>query len=205
MKIIVGLGNPGLKYKMTRHNVGFLAVDKIASHPEVSPVGENLHFIQNHTFNAEVASTQVNGEKIFLVKPQTFMNDSGQAISKIMQYFKADISELIVLLDEVDIPLGQIRIRLGGSSAGHKGLQSIIDTLGTDQFVRVRIGIAEEIKNLQEINQKDNFIETKDYVLGTFSKRELPILEKVIERTANEIVSCIGSRTPLKATTIEIV
>lgn len=205
MKIIAGLGNPGLKYKTTRHNVGFLAIDKIASHSEVSPVGENLHFIQNHTFNAQVASTQVNGEKIFLIKPQTFMNDSGQAISKIMQYFKVDISDLIVLLDEVDIPLGQIRIRLEGSSAGHKGLQNIIDILGTDQFVRVRIGIAEEIKNLQEIDQKNDLIDTKDYVLESFSKRELPILEQVIERTANEVISRLGSKVPLKATTIEIV
>jgi PTH1 family peptidyl-tRNA hydrolase len=204
MKIIIGLGNPGEKYKNTRHNVGFLTLEKLALRKEISAVGEKLKFINESRFNAQVGSTQHKGEKIILVKPQTFMNSSGEAVIKLMQYFKADISDLIVIYDDVDIPLGQIRVRLNGSSAGHNGLQSIIDTLSTDQFVRIRIGISDLSKNLNKIPEKENQIETKDYVLSQFSNREIQMVGKVIDEVTELLISCLGKKEEFKSTTIEI-
>jgi PTH1 family peptidyl-tRNA hydrolase len=204
MKIIVGLGNPGKKYENTRHNVGFLALDRLAEKKEISAVGEKLEFIKNKKFNSIVASTENKGEKVILVKPETYMNSSGEAVLKIMQYYKADISDLIVIYDDVDIPLGQIRLRLEGSSAGHNGMQSIIDLLGTDQFIRVRIGISDESKNMQEIDEKENQIDTKDYVLSQFSDREIKMVDKVTDEAAELIVRCLGKKEEFKATTIEL-
>lgn len=204
MKLIVGLGNPGQKYKDTRHNVGYLVVEKIAADKELSAVDVNNKFIQNKKFDADICQTQAKGEKVVLVKPTTFMNLSGKAVSAIMQYYKLDISELIVVSDDVDIPLGQVRIRLEGSSGGHNGLQDIIDTLGSDEFVRVRVGISDENKNTKEIDKEENFIDTKDYVLSKFDDRELPRLQKVIDLAALEILDRIGSNDQFVATTREI-
>jgi PTH1 family peptidyl-tRNA hydrolase len=204
MKLIVGLGNPGQKYKNTRHNVGYLAVERIAADKELSAVDVDNKFIQSKKFSADVCQTQAKGEKIVLAKPTTFMNSSGEAVSKMMQYFKLDISDLIVISDDVDIPLGQLRIRLEGSSGGHNGLQNIIDILGSDQFIRVRIGISGENKNIKEIDKEENFIDTKDYVLSQFSDRELPKLKKVIDLAALEVLNNIGSNNEFRATTREI-
>ena len=204
MKIIVGLGNPGKKYENTRHNVGFLALDKLAEEKEISPAGEKLKFAKDDKFNSAVVSTTNKGEKIILVKPETYMNSSGEAVLKIMQYYKADISDLVLIYDDVDIPLGQIRLRLEGSSAGHNGAQSIIDTLGTDQFVRVRIGISDESKNMQEIDEKENQMDTKDYVLSQFSDREIKMVGKVTDEVAELLVRCLGKKEEFKATTIEL-
>lgn len=204
MKIIVGLGNPGEKYKHTRHNVGFLALEKIAEQKLISPTRDKLIFSKDNKFNSLISKTENKGEKIILVKPETFMNASGDAISKIMQYYKVGISDLIVIYDDVDIPLGQIRIRLKGSSAGHNGAQNIIDNLGSDQFIRVRIGISDSLKNMQEIDKKENKIDTKNYVLSLFSDREVKIVEKVVEEVAGIVVHHIGKKKELKATTLEI-
>lgn len=204
MKIIVGLGNPGKKYNNTRHNVGFLVLDKIAQNPILTSSGETLAFSNNSKFNADIATTESKGEKIILIKPQTFMNLSGQSVSKILQFYKTGVDDLIVVLDDVDIELGQIRIRPDGSSAGHNGLQNIIDELGTNQFTRVRVGISDESKNIQEIDKKDNQIETKDYVLSQFSDREQPVINKVIEFTAQQIVKLIDQKENIKAETLDI-
>lgn len=204
MKIIVGLGNPGQKYKLTRHNVGFLALDKLAEQKEISSVDDKIDFIKDSKFKSLIGKTVNKGEKIVLVKPETFMNSSGEAVSKVLEYYKADISDLIVIYDDVDIPLGQIRLRLEGSSAGHNGAQSIIDSLGTDQFIRIRIGVADESKNLQEIDKKESTIDTKDYVLSQFLKREIKMVDKVIDEVAKLIVNCLGKKEEFRATTIEL-
>jgi len=205
MKLIIGLGNPGTEYQKTRHNVGYLVVEKIATDKEVSAVDSENKFIQNMKFDADVCNIQAKGEKVFLVKPNTFMNLSGKTVSAMMQFYKLDISDLIVVSDDVDIPLGQVRIRLEGSSGGHNGLQNIIDTLGSDQFVRVRVGISDKINNLQEIDKKENLIDTKDYVLSQFTAREVPLLNKVVDLAANEILDCVGSNDQFRALTREIV
>jgi len=204
MKLIIGLGNPGEKYKNTRHNVGYLSVDKIAADKELSAVDVDNKFIQSKKFFSAICQTQAKGEKVILAKPTTFMNLSGKAVSALMQYYKLDISDLIVISDDVDIPLGQLRIRLEGSSGGHNGLQNIIDVLGSDNFVRVRIGISGENKNTKEIDKEENFIDTKDYVLSQFSDRELPRIKKIINLAALEILDRIGSNDQLRAITREI-
>lgn len=205
MKIIIGLGNPGEKYKSTRHNVGYLVLDKLAKKKEISPAGEKINFKKDHKFNSLIASTKNKGQSIILVKPETYMNTSGDSVSKIMQYYRADILDLVVVYDDVDIPLGQIRLRLKGSSAGHNGAQSIIDTLGSDQFVRIRIGISDQLKNVQEIDKKENKIDTKNYVLSQFSKREMKIVEKVADQAAELITKSLYKNAELKAETLEIV
>lgn len=204
MKLIVGLGNPGRKYQNTRHNVGYLVAEKIAADKELSAIDVKNKFIQNKKFSADICQTRAKGEKVILAKPTTFMNLSGKTVSALMQYFESDISELIVISDDVDIPLGQVRVRLGGSSGGHNGLQNIIDALESDQFVRVRVGISGENKNLKEIDKEENFIGTKDYVLSQFSDRELPKLKKAINLAALEILNYIGSSNQFKAVTREI-
>lgn len=204
MKLIVGLGNPGFKYKETRHNVGYLVVERIASDKELSDSVIENKFINDKKFEADICQVQAKGEKVVLAKPTTFMNLSGKSVSAMMQYFKLDISELIVISDDVDIPLGQVRIRLEGSSGGHNGLQDIIDTLGSNQFVRVRVGISDENKNTKEIDKEENFIDTKDYVLSKFNDREIPKLKKAIDLAALEVLDCIGSNDQFRATTREI-
>jgi PTH1 family peptidyl-tRNA hydrolase len=204
MKLIVGLGNPGLKYKETRHNVGYLVVERIAADKELSDSIVENKFTHDKKIDADICQVQAKGEKVVLAKPTTFMNLSGQVVIKMMQYFKLDISELIVISDDVDIPLGQVRIRLEGSSGGHNGLQNIIDTLGSDQFVRVRVGISDENKNTKEIDKEDNFIDTKDYVLSQFNDRELPTIKKVVNLAALEVLEKIGKKDPFEATTHEV-
>lgn len=194
MKLFVGLGNPGEKYVETRHNAGYLLLDKIAGTSEYQP---------EEKFKSQIATRKEKGELLIFSKPETFMNMSGEAVLKIIEYYKIEISELIVLTDDVDIPLGQIRVRLSGSSAGHKGLQSIIDTLGSNQFCRVRIGIGDEPIRSTEHDKFGNKIETKNYVLGKFTKRELGILDDAISLAADYLKGYIGSMDEIKASTFE--
>jgi len=204
MKLIIGLGNPGEEYKKTRHNVGYLVVERIAADKELSAVDNENKFIQNKKFNADICQTQAKGEKVILVKPTTFMNSSGSCVSALMQYFKLDMSELIVISDDVDIPLGQVRIRLEGSSGGHNGLQDIIDALGSDQFIRVRVGISDENRNTNELDKEENFIDTKDYVLSKFNDRELPKMKKAIDLTALEVLQKVGKKEQFESTTHQV-
>jgi PTH1 family peptidyl-tRNA hydrolase len=194
MKLFVGLGNPGKKYLKTRHNAGYLLLERIADEED---------FRRDEKFKAQIFQKKSKGESLIFAKPETFMNLSGEAVSKIMEYYKIGISELFVLLDDVDIPLGQVRIRLSGSSAGHKGLQNIIDALGSDQFCRVRIGIGDEPEHSTEHDKLGSRIETKQYVLGKFSTRETGILDDVISLTAEYLKGYIGSMEEVKATTLE--
>ncbi len=171
MKIIIGLGNPGKKYNKTRHNVGFIIVNKLQT------TGYS-QFALNKKFNTEIAKSQVNNEKILLAKPQTFMNNSGKAVAKVFNYYKISSKDIWIISDDIDLQLGQIRIRFKGSSGGHKGLQSIIDNLSTEKFPRIRVGI----KTL-----KTDKIPAEKYVLQKFSEKEMEILDEIIEKTIEEI------------------
>jgi PTH1 family peptidyl-tRNA hydrolase len=164
MKIIVGLGNIGKDYERTRHNAGFMALDVIAR-----GFGFDA-FRHEDKFEAEIAEGGIGGEKVILVKPQTFMNASGRAASKVLCFYKQGPQDLLVLHDDLDIPLGEYRASFGSRSAGHKGVQSIIDCVGTQDFKRLRIGI----------KIPDRKIPTERYVLANFTKEEMGMIEKVI-------------------------
>lgn len=162
---IIGLGNPGEKYKNTRHNTGFFIIDKLRkawNFPE---------FKFEKKFNAEISKNRINGKDIILVKPQTFMNLSGQAVRAISDFYKLAPEDTIVIHDDIDISLGKYKISTDSRSAGHKGVQNIIDNLGTQKFRRIRMGI----KNIN-INLKTS---PEDYVLQKFSQDEMDIMETI--------------------------
>lgn len=154
MKLVVGLGNPGLKYDKTRHNVGFMFLDEIAKELK-------LEFKLNKQLKSLIAYTTIFDEKIIFIKPQTFMNLSGEAVTSVMNYYKIDINDVLVIYDDLDLPTGKIRIRKNGSSGGHKGMNNIIELTKTQQIKRIRIGI-----------MNNSNIDTIDYVLGKFTTDE---------------------------------
>ena len=169
MKLIVGLGNPGQKYGGTRHNVGFFWLDQLQKawqFPEFS-----LH----KKLETEISSAVRNGEKVFLAKPRTFMNLSGTAVQKILAFYKLTPEDLLVLHDDKDILCGDFRLAAESSSAGHNGVQNIIDVLGTKRFARLRIGIG----NKNEDMPASSPIETSDFVLGKLTKSEQEKIEKI--------------------------
>ncbi len=172
MKIIVGLGNPGKRYDKTRHNVGFLVLDKVAD-----KLGVN---ISTNKFKALIAETFVGSEKVILVKPQTYMNLSGESVLSILDYFNADLDDLFVVSDDLDLQIGQIRLRDKGSSGGQKGIQNIIDLLGTQEFLRLRIGIG-----------NNKLVSTKDYVLGKLDE------ETPINKAADCVLDYIDGKSTL--------
>ncbi|MDD3006506.1 MAG: aminoacyl-tRNA hydrolase [Candidatus Pacebacteria bacterium] len=165
MKVIVGLGNIGKEYECTRHNVGFMTLDGIAATYNFDS------FHREEKFEAELSQGEIGGEKVILVKPQTFMNASGRAVQKILNFYKVDIEDLIVIHDDLDIKLGDFRVAKSRNSAGHKGVQSIIDSLSSKDFNRIRVGIQIE-------NRK---IPTENYVLGNFTKEEIAVIKNIID------------------------
>lgn len=144
MKLIVGLGNPGSEYAKTRHNVGFMLVDALAEDMGIS--------LWKEKENAEVAEGRIGSEKVMLVKPQTYMNRSGEAVGPLMRWYKLEPQDVIVIHDDMDIPVGAVRIRQKGSSGGHNGLKSLISHLGGENFPRVRIGIGRPLPNWTVVN-----------------------------------------------------
>lgn len=152
MKLIVGLGNPGLKYRKTRHNVGFMFNDDLVKSLKVK-------FSLNKQLKSMIAEATVEGEKVIIIEPQTYMNLSGEAVEAVMNYYKIDVSDVLVIYDDLDLPVGKVRIRPNGSSGGHNGMKNIIEHLKTSDIKRVRIGIGSSDEN-----------GTIDYVLGRFSK-----------------------------------
>ncbi|OQA04864.1 MAG: Peptidyl-tRNA hydrolase [bacterium ADurb.Bin400] len=193
MKLIVGLGNPGEQYAKTRHNVGFMFLDELVRHPDLGAV-TGISFGKSEKFDADMAEVQVKGQKVILAKPQTYMNLSGESVSKIVSYYKLDVSDIIVVSDDVDLPLGKVRIRCGGSSGGHKGLSNIIDRLGSDQFDRIRIGIANHQGVIGEAEKQESRIDTAAYVLQRFDDREMPVVKRVIGETVSYIVPCLSEK-----------
>ena len=173
--LIIGLGNPGKKYETTPHNAGFLANDALLEN--LSP-GDKLQ--ENSKLHAEIASVHHNGNKIILAKPTTFMNVSGKAVRAIMDFYKIPIVDVIVLHDEADIPLGTYKEALDRGAAGHNGIKSIIEHLGTKEFKRIRIGVADEAE------QANLPLET--YVLKPFSAEKLEVLKNTIEELITKII-----------------
>lgn len=160
--LIVGLGNPGREYRFTRHNIGFMVIDKLAV-----DLGIKLTKVQA---KAIIGITPLEDRKLIIAKPQTFMNLSGQAVTSLMHFYKVPLEQLIVVHDDIDLPVASIRIRPGGGSAGQKGLGSIIEKLGTQAFARMRIGVG----------RPPGRMEAPDYVLHDFDKAEQPLMERVI-------------------------
>ncbi len=184
MKLIVGLGNPGLKHQRTRHNLGFMVIDALFK--EYSNPKDN--FREEKKFQSEIAeitwqSKKRKNEKVILLKPLTFMNGSGLAVSLISKFYKIMPQDIWIVHDEVDLPLGAMKIRLGGSSAGHKGVQSILEALKTDKFWRFRIGIGSQHQKIHDkrLKQIDNF------VLGEFGDGERGKAREIIKRGVKAI------------------
>ena len=174
MKLIVGLGNPGKEYTNTRHNIGFLVIDKIAKNENFS------EWRHEKKFQAQISRGAIVAEDAILAKPDTFMNNSGEAVLAISQYYKILPPDIIVIHDDLDLPLTKIRISHNSSSGGHQGVQSIIDRAGTQEFTRIRLGIAGE--------GKENF-SAEEYVLKNFSSEEF----SKIESSASLIIEAVES------------
>ncbi len=163
MRIIVGLGNPGTKYKRTRHNVGFIILNELAERL-------GLNWAEEKKFNAEIARGEYEGEEILLVKPLTYMNLSGECVSLICSYYKEKLENIIVIHDEVDLPFGEIRKQFARGTAGHHGIENIVEKLGTNEFFRIRIGVG---------RPEDKRYEVNDWVLSDFTEEELNELKKI--------------------------
>lgn len=178
MKLIVGLGNPGEKYENTRHNLGFMVADALLKHFE--PV-EKTYWEQNRKRKAVTKELSFEGETCILAKPQTFMNDSGQAVSYLVNYYKIDPADVIVVYDDIDLPMGRIRVRFGGAAGGHKGVESIIASLSTDKFLRVRLGIGRPMHI--DGKSKKSTIAVEDYVLGKLGGGERRKAKEMVRQT----------------------
>src|SRR3989338_3212819 len=173
MKFIIGLGNPGLEYKSTKHNIGFAIVKLLAKENDIK-INKKLHF-------SLVGKGKIAGEDAVLVLPQTYMNLSGNAVSELFRKEIKDIKDLIVICDDINIELGRIRLRKEGSSGGHKGLESIIHTLGRDDFARLRVGIATDAHRGDITN----------YVLSPFKRKEMRNVNHVVALASETITSSI--------------
>ena len=167
MKLIVGLGNPGKKYEKTRHNMGFMVVDLLSDISQID--------VDKEIFNGLMGRGKIFDEDVFIFKPQTFMNLSGTAVQQVIHFFKVDIQDVIIVFDDMALPVGTIRMRLSGSSGGQKGMQNIIDMLGTEEIKRIRIGIGEPE------------YDSVDYVLSRPSKDEQVLLDQAINNAVEAL------------------
>ncbi|MFI5106692.1 MAG: aminoacyl-tRNA hydrolase [Terriglobales bacterium] len=170
MKLIVGLGNPGIEYQFTPHNIGFLAVDRIAEQCGV--------MVDNRHCKALTARSRIGNEEILLAKPETYMNLSGMSVLELVRKYEVDPEkDLIVIYDELDLPLGMIRVRARGSSAGHNGMQSIINALQTEELARIRIGVAPD----------DPRKGGAKYILAPFRKSQMVAVDEALDLTARAV------------------
>jgi len=169
LHLIVGLGNPGAEYTKTRHNAGFLLVEKLAARWRADWKSERK-------FDARVARIKRNGRRVLLCQPRTFMNSSGEAVGALMNFYRLPLKQLLVVVDDADLPLGQIRLRAGGSSGGHHGLESIEQHLGSREFARLRLGIG----------RRAGAREITDYVLSRFDRAETALVKEVLNRAASQ-------------------
>ena len=173
MKLIVGLGNPGIEYQFTPHNMGFLAVDRIAEQCGVR--------VNNRNCRAQTARARIGETEVVLAKPETFMNLSGQSVRELVQEYQAQPEmDLVLLYDELDLPFGTLRIRPRGRSAGHNGVESVIDALGTQEFLRIRMGVGPD----------HPAGDGAKYVLSQFKKSQYPAIDQVLD-TASDAVKII--------------
>ena len=171
MWLLVGLGNPGLRYARTRHNIGFMVMDRLA---------ESLDLSFREKTDYRACSGSISGQKVVLMEPLTFMNRSGNAVRKVFSKYAVLPANLIVVHDDLDLEAGKLKIRKKGSSGGHKGIESVIQNLGTQDFIRVRIGIG-----------RDPFVPTEDYVLSKFRKNEKPLIQDAVNKAADAVCSII--------------
>ncbi|MEG2322136.1 MAG: aminoacyl-tRNA hydrolase [Bacilli bacterium] len=162
MKLIVGLGNPGKQYDKTRHNIGFMCINHFS-------LVNQLEFDKNK-FNGLYTEALINNEKVIILKPQSYINLSGEVIKKFVDYFKIDIRDILIICDDMDLPVGSYKLRLKGGSAGHNGLKDIEKALNTNEYHRLKIGIG-----------KDKNIDVVNYVLGKFNPIDKKIIEDIIK------------------------
>lgn len=175
MYVVVGLGNPGKKYEMTRHNVGFNTIDFLADKLNVR--------VDKIKHKALCGEGNIGNEKVLLVKPQTFMNLSGESVLEIQRYYKVPLSNIIVIYDDLDLPVGKVRIKKKGSAGTHNGMRSILHLIQSEDFPRIRIGIGMPQDKSQLIN----------YVVGDFSKAERALINEAIELSAEAVLEIIRS------------
>jgi peptidyl-tRNA hydrolase, PTH1 family len=180
VKVVLGLGNPGKKYEQTRHNLGFMVVDRLAS--------QNGVVVRRKKYHSLVGDWQTNGEKVLLAKPQSYMNRSGVAVRSLCGDLGVEAKDLIVVYDELDLPFGRIRIRQKGGAAGHQGVLSILETLGDQNFVRVRVGVGRPPQEM----------DPSDYVLEPFLPEETILLPDIVARAA-EAVETLLEKGPHRA------
>ncbi|PWU67831.1 aminoacyl-tRNA hydrolase [Gracilibacillus dipsosauri] len=169
MKCIVGLGNPGLKYRSTRHNIGFIVVDELLK--------RNNWTLSKNKFNGHYTMETLHNEKVLILEPQTYMNLSGESLKPLMDFYDLAPEDVVVIYDDLDLPLGKIRLRQTGGHGGHNGVRSIIDHLGTKKFNRIRFGIGRPVTPIPVI----------DYVLGNFQKEEQTTLEQAVDHAVNAL------------------
>jgi len=176
LHLIVGLGNPGAEYAKTRHNAGFLVLERLAER-------QRAKWSLEKKFNARIARVGQDGKRALLCEPQTFMNSSGEAVAKVLDFYQATPARLLVVVDDADLPLGEIRMRPSGSSGGHHGLESIEQHLGTRDYARLRIGIG----------RQDGAREITGYVLGRFNSTEAELMDKVLIVASDQVECWLNS------------
>jgi len=169
MRVIFGLGNPGKDYEDSRHNIGFRVIDKLSQEHRIE--------LNKHSCQAWIGEGEIGKEEVFLVKPLTFVNAAGVSLLQLKQKHKTSLEDIMVISDDVNLELGKIRLARRGGDGGHKGLRSIIEFLGTEEFPRLRIGI----------DRPEQKIELKEYVLGEFTFREKKIIEETIDRASQAV------------------
>ena len=174
MRVIIGLGNPGMKYAGTRHNIGFDTVTALADKYNIK--------INNKKFNGLIGDGFIGGEKVLLVQPQTYMNLSGECVGQIADFFKIEPENLIVICDDINLDTGRLRIRAKGSAGGHNGLKNIIAHLGTEAFPRIRVGVGEKTEGW----------DLADYVLARFSKDDEPVMREAIKNAVGAVETWIS-------------
>ena len=170
MFLIAGLGNPGSEYQKTRHNIGFMVLDKIAS-------TAGFQFEENRPFKAHTAKVNLHGQSVLFLKPQTYMNLSGQAVVTAASFYKIPPQNILVICDDLSLELGTLRLRQKGSSGGQKGLENIITLLGSDNCLRLRVGIG----------PRPEFIDAKNYVLGRFPKAQEELVDSVVSKACETV------------------
>lgn len=175
MKLIVGLGNPGKKYELTRHNIGFIYLDKFS---------QKFNISYKEKFEGLIGETNINGEKVLIVKPQTFMNLSGTTVFKIINFYNLDLEDMLIIYDDLDLNFGTIKLKINSSAGGHNGMKDIINKLKTQELLRIKFGILNEFKK-----------DTKDFVLSNFSKNEQKEIDLKYQIIENIFLDFINLKT----------